>query len=254
MGALLSYFGRPYAAIGGSVGAIFADESGYPQTREKLVPRIEEMLNDEQADLHTRAEALVLLHALETCFTENLFVFVDDMLCPYTETRLRSTLTEALIRKYPSRSIVAVGPEVIDIHVPSAPENFSIGADSFWLLVKHEGPEAAGSHLQAKLAEHALPDPCIFSTNAAPPVPGIETLTAIDRARLFDAVARDNVALADAAPTDRCTTTYVQTDGYTRWITNDAFGSRRHGTTAAMALLAKMPVSDAEREFAALKL
>ena len=57
----------------------------------KLVPRVEKVLNDDQADFHTRAEALVLLHALKTCFAENLFVFVDDMLCPYTETRLGST-------------------------------------------------------------------------------------------------------------------------------------------------------------------
>lgn len=254
MGALLSYFGRPYAAIGGSAGAAFGDKSGFPQMRASLVPRIQKTLNDEHAEIRTRGEALVLLHSLNTCIKEDMFVFVDDLLCPYTDTRLRSTLLEAVIRKYPKRAIVAVGPEIIDIYLPSASEHIEVGADSFWLILKHDGPDAAGAHLHEILAEHALPDPFVFSTDSAPPVPGIEQLSAIDRARLFDAVARDNLALSDAAPMDRCTTTYIHSDGYARWITDDSFGSRKYGITAAVALLSKMPVEDAEREFAALKI
>jgi hypothetical protein len=254
MGALLSYFGRPYAAIGGSVCGFFGDDSGHAHTRPQLVALLRSALDDGTAAIEKRAEALVLLYALETCLSSvDLFIFVDDLVCPYTETRLRSTLLEAVIRKHPKRAVVCVGPELIDVHIPGASRNpTQLGADAYWLTLNEKGADEAGALLQRSLSEHALPDPFIFSLGLAPPVPGVESLTAIDRARLFDAVARDNLALSDSAPMDCCTVTYIQDAGFTRWLANDTFGSRNHGVATATALLSRKSTEEAEREFASL--
>ena len=253
MGALLSFFGRPYAAIGGSGCTAFGDTTGHAHTREKLIPMLRATLEDEAADVDRRAQALVLLHALDTCLsTVDLFIFVNELVCPYTETPLRSTVLEALIRRHPKRAIVAVGPELMDIRIPGASDAFCIPAYAFWHTLHNHGVDAAGSLLQKTLGEHALPDPFVYAAGATPPVPGVEPLTAIDRVRLFDAVARDNLALADAAPMDKCTVTYTQDAGFCRWLADDTFGSRTHGVAEASALLSRMSFSDAEREFKSL--
>lgn len=260
MGGFVSHFGRSYAAIGGEVVmALFSDTSGRSFSRGELLDLLRETLYDESGDVTARAEALVLLDAVETCLSEHdMFIFVDKLSCPYTETILRSTVLEAVVRKNPGRDVVEVGPEMIVYSCSKNNDPIRIGADAFWLRLSEDGADAAGAFLQTKLSELSVTDPIIYASSCAAPeiggVPGVLTFTATEHASLFDKVVRENLSFSEASPADRCTMTYIHGNSMSRWLSDDGiYGSRACGVVAAVSLLSQMHAAEAARKFASLK-
>jgi hypothetical protein len=256
MGVFSSMFGQPYAAIGGSACSVFGDKRGNLHFRDELVPVLRTVLEDANAALDDRAEALVLLHALATCLAEmDRFVFVGTLTCPYTEVPLESTVLEAVVRKHAGRVVVQLGPEVMTVCCPGDSMPLHVGADAFWVTYSEHGADAAGSMLQRTLASHGHDDPHVFLSGAAPigdPIPGVVMLTMPERAQLFDAVARENIAATDTVAASCCAVTYAHDAGFARWMAGEQCVSRSHGTITAAALLSRLSASDAAKEFAAL--
>lgn len=254
MGAISSLFAQPFAAVGGSACKAFGGTHGHAHSREELVPILDSVVNDSDATLEDRAEALVLLHALGTCLESvDRFVFVGNLTCPHTEVRLRSSVAEAVIRQRPGVVVVELGPETMDVFIPGGDRHLTLGSDAVWLTFSEEGSEAAGTLLRKTLATHGIVDPHIYLAGAAPrgdPIPGVEMLTTAQRAQLFDSVVRENLALADVFSPTSCVATYAQEDTCCRWTFGDAHGFATRGTATARALLSRRTAREAVSEFA----
>lgn len=254
MGAILSYFGRPYAAIGGAAGSLLGDRIGTLYTRETVVAKLNTRLQDGAASPTERADALVLLEALGAALSGiDLFLFVGELTCPYTEVAFCTTVLEALVRKHRGRPVVRVGSEVISVRVPGSERAIEIGADALWLKYDGEGVDSAGTFLQQQLAANGIVNPFVYcAAQSHDPIPGTERLTALQRAELFDAVARENIALAEAATSDRCIATYAHGPNSASWVVEGQFGMKAHGTATATVLLSHSELSEAQTEFAKL--